>query len=253
MASESSVHELVKKAYASVAVEQLSSCCSKAPCCNGGKEPAPQGDLGLSCGNPVSFSQIKPGDVVVDLGSGAGRDVFLAAEKTGASGRVIGVDMTQEMIVLARKNAEDFRRRTGLRNTEFREGQIEDLPIDAETVDLVISNCVINLSPDKSQVFREVFRVLKPGGRMVVSDIVLNRELPAEIRQNEKLYSACISGASLREEYLGAIRGAGFKTVEVLSETLYTAEHACDDPITNEWQSALEGAASSITVLATKA
>jgi arsenite methyltransferase len=253
MTNQKDIHDMVKEAYGAVARKQSCGCDTKAPCCSGADGPAPQGDLGLSCGNPVAFSHIQPGDVVVDLGSGAGRDVFLAAEKTGPMGRAIGVDMTPDMLVLARRNAEAFIQRTGLDNAEFREGQIENLPVDSGSVDLVISNCVINLSPDKAQVFREVFRILKPGGRMVVSDIVLNRDLPAEIRSDAALYSACISGALLRADYLGAIRAAGFATVQLLTDTIYSASQACDDPITTRWGPVLEGAASSITVLAVKA
>jgi len=252
MTVERDVRERVKEAYGSIARQQSCCCGGKAPCGADAGLPVPEADLGLSCGNPVAFSQIRAGDVVVDLGSGAGRDVFLAAEKTGPTGRVIGVDMTPEMLDLAGRNAEQFARRTGLRNTEFRQGHIEDLPIESDAVDLVISNCVINLSPDKPRVFREVFRVLRPGGRMVVSDIVLNRELPAEIRSNETLYSACISGALLREDYLAAIRAAGFGSVEILNDTLYAAAQACDDPITKPYAAALDGVASSITVLAGK-
>jgi SAM-dependent methyltransferase len=212
----------------------------------------PEADLGLSCGNPVAFSRLRKGDVVLDLGSGAGRDVFLAAQAVGPSGRAIGVDMTPEMLALARRNAVKFRKATGLDNVEFREGEIEDLPLPDASADVVVSNCVINLSPDKPQVFREVYRVLKPGGKMVVSDIVLNRKLPAALKRSGELYAACIAGALLREDYLAAIRAAGFGSVEVLSDVLYAADHACDDPITSEVGEALEGAASSITLIATK-
>ena len=177
---------MVKKAYAAVA-ERQSSCCGRKPvsCCDKSCDvpdhPVPEAELGLSCGNPVAFSHLKKGDTVLDLGSGAGRDVFLAAQKVGSKGKAIGVDMTPEMLRLARRNAEKFRKATRLDNVEFRKGIIEKLPLADATVDVVISNCVINLSTDKPQVFREVYRVLKPGGRMIVSDIVLERALPDEL------------------------------------------------------------------------
>jgi SAM-dependent methyltransferase len=208
--------------------------------------------LGLSCGNPLAFGHLKPGDVVVDLGSGAGKDVFLAAQKVGAKGRVIGVDMTPEMLSLAEKNAEKFRQATGLSNLEFRRGQIEALPIDAAGVDAVISNCVINLSPDKPQVFREVHRVLRPGGCMIVSDIVLNRPLPKALRDDADLYASCIAGALLRDEYIGAIRAAGFRSVEIVTDHGYKAGQAGGDPLTSGVAESLADVAASITVLARK-
>ena len=195
---------------------------------------------------------IENGDIVLDLGSGAGKDVFLAAQKVGDAGRAIGVDMTPEMLALARKNAVTFFTTTGLANVEFREGKIEALPVDDASVDVVISNCVINLSPDKPQVFREVFRVLKPGGKMVVSDIVLNRPLPEAAKSDANLYASCIAGALLRDEYLDAIRRAGFARVELRSDHTYTAKQLGGDPVTAEVGATLEGAAASITVLAQK-
>jgi len=247
----------VRKAYADVARNQSSCCGPKASCCKDTAyavrdHPVPEAELGLSCGNPVAFSHLRPGDVVLDLGSGAGKDVFLAAAKVGDGGRAIGVDMTPEMLALARKNAVKFFTTTGLANVEFREGRIEALPVDDASVDVVISNCVINLSPDKPQVFREVFRVLKPGGKMVVSDIVLNRPLPESAKNDADLYAACIAGALLREEYLDAIRRAGFARVGLLSDNTYTTTQVGDDPITAEVGAALDGFAASITVLAQK-
>jgi len=256
MSEREDTHELVKRAYGNVAKQRGSCCAPKASCC--GKPPAAQGpavpeaELGLSCGDPVAFSHLRPGDVVLDLGSGGGKDVFLAAQKVGQLGRAIGVDMTPEMLVLARRNAETFRQATGLASVEFREGEIESLPVEDASVDVVISNCVINLSPDKPQVFREIHRVLKPGGRMVVSDIVLNRPLPSELRDDAGLYAACIAGAALREDYLAAIRAAGFRSIEVLTDRAYRAESVCDDPITGDAADILDGAASSITALAVK-
>jgi SAM-dependent methyltransferase len=178
----------------------------------------PEGaNLGLGCGNPLAFAELKEGDVVVDLGSGAGFDCFLAARRVGASGRVIGVDMTPEMVERARANA----RKGGHSNVEFRLGEIEHLPIADNTADMVISNCVINLSTDKPQVFREALRVLKPGGRLLVSDLVLLRPLPESVRESVEAYAGCISGAMLREDYLQAMRDAGFMDVEVVAESHY--------------------------------
>ena len=256
MKDRNDTRRLVKEAYGAVAETRASCCEAKKSCCGMGAAPqglpVPQAELGLSCGDPVAFSHLRAGDVVLDLGSGAGKDVFLAAQQIGPNGRAIGVDMTPEMLALARRNAEEFRKATGLATVEFREGEIENLPVADSSVDVVISNCVINLSPDKPQVFREICRVLKPGGRMVVSDIVLNRPLPEGVRDDEGLYAACIAGALRREDYLAAIRAAGFASVQVLSHRLYAASSVCDDPITAEVAEALEGAASSITVMAAK-
>ncbi len=251
-------HDRVREAYGEVARKQTSCCEGASGCCDNKGEytvpdhPVPESEIGLSCGNPLAFGHIRPGDVVLDLGSGAGKDVFLAAQKVGDSGRAIGVDMTPDMLALARRNAVKFFIATGLSNVEFREGYIEHLPVDDAGVDVVISNCVINLSPDKPQVFREIHRVLKPGGRMVVSDIVLNRPLPESLRDHAGLYAACIAGALLRDEYLHAIRDAGFERVEVLSDHTYTAAPACDDPITRDAAPALAGAAASVTILAVR-
>lgn len=167
----------------------------------------PDANLGLGCGNPTAIGAIKEGDVVLDLGSGAGFDCFLAAKKAGASGKVIGVDMTEEMIEKARKNAEQY----GYKNVEFRFGDIEDLPIDDNSIDIIISNCVINLAPDKLKVFREAYRVLKTDGRMYVSDIVLLEELTEEQRNDDDLVAGCVGGALLKDEYLKIIRDAGLR------------------------------------------
>ena len=167
----------------------------------------PEGaNLGLGCGNPVALASLRPGETVLDLGSGGGIDCFLAARKVGPEGRVIGVDMTAEMIHLARENAQ----KSGLKNVEFRLGEIENLPLEDGSVDAVISNCVINLSTDKERVFREIYRVLKPGGRMMVSDIVLDGELPAKVKDSVAAYTGCIGGALKRDDYLAAIVKAGF-------------------------------------------
>jgi arsenite methyltransferase len=189
---------------------------------------APEGaNLGLGCGNPVALASLKEGETVLDLGSGAGFDCFLAAEKVGKGGRVIGVDMTPEMIAKARENAQ----KGGYENVEFRHGDIERLPVEGGEVDVIISNCVINLAPDKLKVFREAFRVLKPGGRLMVSDIVLLKELPDAVKKSADAYAACISGALLKEQYLGAIAAAGFGEVQVVGEIAFPEEFLAGDPL----------------------
>ena len=176
-----------------------------------------EANLGVGCGNPTAVAEIREGETVVDLGSGGGIDCFLAAKATGPNGRVIGIDMTDEMLERARKNAKDG----GFTNVEFRKGVIEELPLDDASADLVISNCVINLSPDKPRVFREVYRSLKPGGRMVISDIVVTEALPEVVQRNIEAYVGCIAGALHIDDYLGAIRDAGFNEVEVISKNSY--------------------------------
>ena len=179
----------------------------------------PEGaNLGLGCGNPIAHARLQPGETVLDLGSGAGIDCFLAAREVGPTGRVIGVDMTTDMLERARRN----RIKVDATQVEFRLGEIEHLPVADGTVDCIISNCVVNLSPDKPQVFREAMRVLKPGGRLVVSDLVLLRELSPELQRNVDLYVGCIAGASLKEEYLRLLRDAGFAEVRVVEEIPYT-------------------------------
>lgn len=257
MTQADKTHQLVQKAYAEVARQQSGCCRPKASCCDKQPytvpdHPVPESELGLSCGNPLAFGHINSGDVVLDLGSGAGKDVFLAAQKVGSAGRVIGVDMTPEMIALARTNAERFLAATGLANVEFRQGKIEQLPVEDACVDVAISNCVINLSTDKPRVFREIHRVLKSGGRMIVSDIILNRPLPETARNDADLYSACVAGALLREEYIAAVRAAGFSKLEILSDRTYQASQAGRDLITSEQADVLAGIAASITLLAVK-
>jgi SAM-dependent methyltransferase len=247
-------HEMVKKAYGSIAGSERSGCgCGTGKSCCGTQSAAESlGEMGLSCGNPVMFSHLGPGQVVLDLGSGVGRDVFLAAGEVGKAGRVIGVDMTPEMLALARRNAGRFAEATGLRNVEFLEGQIEALPVEDGSVDVVISNCVINLSPDKKAVFREAFRVLKAGGKMIVSDIVLNRPLPDSVKNDGNMYVACIAGALMKADYLSAIREAGFKSVEILADNPHSMDRVGSDPITSRAAETLKGVAASITVLAAK-
>jgi SAM-dependent methyltransferase len=191
----------------------------------------PEGaNLGLGCGNPTAIDALRPGETVVDLGSGAGMDAFLAAKQVGPGGRVIGVDMTDAMLDKARENA----RKTGATNVEFRKGQIEELPIENESVDAIISNCVINLSPEKDRVFREAFRVLRPGGRIMISDLVLERPLPPELIGSIDAYLGCVGGASLRAEYLETIEKAGFAEVRVERETHFADAVSPDDPQVQE-------------------
>lgn len=176
---------------------------------------APEGsNLGLGCGNPVAIASLKEGETVLDLGSGAGFDAFLASAKVGNTGRVIGVDMTDEMLAKARENA----KKGNYRNVEFRKGDIEDLPLEDKSVDAIISNCVINLAPDKRKVFKEAYRVLKPGGRLMASDVVLIKPLPEELKSDEKLLVGCVSGAILREDYLNLLEKAGFTQTKIHKE-----------------------------------
>jgi SAM-dependent methyltransferase len=239
---EEAVRSSVRRAYGKVARGE-SSCC-------GGPSTAGEVDMGLSCGDPLEYAGLTPGDKVLDLGCGGGRDLFPAAEDVGPEGRVVGVDMTPEMVDLALQNAERLRKATGLCNVEVRPGDLEDLPLEDGSMDVVISNCVINLAPDKEAAFREAARVLRPEGRMVVSDIVLNRPLPPGAAEDPDLYSACVAGALLREEYLAAIGAAGFEEVRVLADTSWDAASCCGHTGQKSRES-LAGCASSITVLAT--
>jgi arsenite methyltransferase len=234
------IKQAVRLGYGQVARE-AGRCCDKENCCgvsyaieasreNGYSEETMKSvpenaNLGLGCGNPLAMSSLKPGETVLDLGSGAGFDCFIAAGIVGPTGRVIGVDMTPEMLSRAKANADEG----GYTNVEFREGEIESLPVEANSVDVVISNCVINLSPDKPRVFAEAFRVLKPGGRLMVSDIVLNRELPEYVRESVRAYVGCISGAILKDEYLGGIKAAGFGEVEILGQKIYPIDFLQSD------------------------
>jgi arsenite methyltransferase len=240
---EEQIKQVVRERYAAVARQDGCGCGSQSSCCGSNSAAAakdisrqfgyadsdltsvPEGaNLGLGCGNPVALASLKEGETVLDLGSGAGFDCFLAAQRVGPSGRVIGVDMTPEMLDKARGNA----RRSGCENVEFRMGEIEHLPVADNTVDVIISNCVINLAPDKRQVFREAFRVLRSGGRLLVSDIVLLKELPPEIKDSVDAYARCVSGAALKSDYLRAISAAGFQQVKVVGEDLFTADMVAD-------------------------
>lgn len=186
----------------------------------------PEGaNLGFGCGNPVALASLKEGDVVLDLGSGAGFDAFLSAQRVGKTGRVIGVDMTPEMIAKAKENA----KKGNYSNVEFRMGEIEKLPVEDSSIDVIISNCVINLSPDKEAVFKEAYRVLKAGGRLMVSDLVLAKELPQEIRDSVEAYVGCLAGAIKKEEYLRFIEQAGFQGIKIISEASYPVDAMFDN------------------------
>jgi arsenite methyltransferase len=224
---EKEIRKAVKGRYAQLAKQDQESCCPSCSCGASSLLPAEaigylkedlehipeEAIMGLGCGNPTAIADLKAGEVVLDLGAGAGVDVFLAASKVGPTGRVIGVDMTEEMVDKARGTARD----NGYHNVEFRLGEIENLPVEDESVDAIISNCVINLSPDKSRVFREAYRVLKHGGRLTVSDIVSEGALSDEIKSDSNAWACCIGGALERQEYLRKIRKAGFGDVQVVS------------------------------------
>lgn len=256
--SEQEIRRIVKEGYAKVA-KQGSCGCSSNSCCGPSisaqdtskavgysdeeMSAVPDGaNLGLGCGNPVAIASLKEGDVVLDLGSGAGFDAFLAARKVGKTGRVIGVDMTEEMLDRANHNA----KKGGYDNVEFRHGEIEKLPVQSDSVDVIISNCVINLSPDKKSVFEEAFRVLKPGGRLMVSDLVHVKELPEAIKESIEAYVGCLAGAIKKDKYLEFIKKAGFEDVKVMSQSYYPV-----DAMFKDFKSA-ENAIASIKVAATK-
>ncbi len=228
------IREIVRQGYANLA-GCASSCCARTPpsyCAPSSAETLarsvgyseedlsalPEGaNMGLSCGNPTALTSLKPGEVVLDLGSGGGFDVFIAARKLGPTGKAIGVDMTPEMVTKARRNADRFREETGLDNVEFRLGEIEHLPVAENTVDVATSNCVINLSPDKPQVWREVARVLKPGGRVAISDLALLQPLPQAVLDSVAALVGCVAGAVLVEETETMVRDAGLRDI-VLTE-----------------------------------
>ena len=238
---EEKTRKEVRKGYAKIAKEGL--CCgSTASSCDssvtyeelskkigytpGELQSVPEGaNLSLGCGNPVALASLKEGETVIDLGSGAGIDCFLAAKKVGEKGKVIGVDMTHEMIDKARENA----RKGNYKNVEFRLGEIENLPVADNTADVIISNCVVNLSPNKKRVFEEAFRALKPGGRLMVSDIVLLKELPEAVKKGAHPAS-CVRGAMLKDEYLETIERAGFRDVEMIDEKQHSFEDVANDP-----------------------
>lgn len=229
MKTEEQLKELVKLKYSEIALQDKDL--NQASCCGAGgcstevynimtddystvKGYNADADLGLGCGLPTEFAKIKQGDVVVDLGSGAGNDCFVARAETGAEGKVIGIDFTPAMIQKARENADKL----GFHNVEFREGDIEKMPIAAKTVDVVVSNCVLNLVPNKNNVFKEINRILKPNGHFSISDIVLVGELPEQLREAAEMYAGCVSGAIQKAEYLKLIEENGFKNISIQKE-----------------------------------
>ena len=233
MQTQDNVKEMVKQKYSAIALqdkETNSSACCGSGCCSSevstimaddyneleGYNPA--ADLGLGCGLPTQFAKIKKGDVVIDLGSGAGNDAFIALHETGETGKVIGIDFSTPMIERAKKNAEA----RGANNVEFRQGDIEHMPVANNTADVIVSNCVLNLVPNKDGVFKEIFRALKPGGHFSISDIVLVGELPANIKNAAEMYAGCVAGAIQKEKYLELIEANGFKNITLQKEKTIT-------------------------------
>ena len=295
MPDESKVKEKVRERYGEIAVHfvekgrpvsccspQEASCCApqQASCCGPSQTDVTQlanamrlysaqeltdlpesvTDVALGCGNPTAIAELKPGEVVLDLGSGGGIDCFLAARQVGPQGRVIGLDMTSEMVRLARQNA----RKVGATNVEFRYGEMEDMPLPDETVDVIISNCVINLSPDKDKVFSEAYRVLRPRGRLAVSDIVTHGPLPEVVRNNLEAWAGCVAGALDEAVYLDKMRQAGFTQVEVTARNFAEVEQWAeldeareiaqdlDEAVVSEFMGQLKGKVASIKVVARK-
>jgi len=246
----------VKESYSRVA-KNATYCCSSG-CCGSAKpqqiskkigytqeqmQAVPEGsNLGLGCGNPIALASLKEGETVLDLGSGGGFDCFLASKIVGRKGKVIGVDMTEEMLARARANAE----KGGYGNVEFRLGDIEALPVEDNSVDIIISNCVINLVPSKEKAFLEAFRVLRPGGRLMVSDIVLKKKLPDFIKQSIEAYVGCVAGALRKDKYLDAIKSAGFEDVRVIEESDFPLDCMTNDPTGQAILKSLQGSAEEI-------
>jgi SAM-dependent methyltransferase len=233
MKTSEDLKQIVKEKYSQIALQSKerneTSCCGSG-CCSADvttimsddytklKGYNPDADLGLGCGLPTEFAHVKKGDTVLDLGSGAGNDCFVARALTGESGKVIGVDMTEAMIEKARNNAEKL----GFNNVEFRLGEIESLPIGPNRVDVVVSNCVLNLVPDKSKAFQEIFRVLKSGGHFSISDVVIEGMLPENLKEAGEMYAGCIAGALQKDEYMSIIKGAGFDNITIQKEKVIT-------------------------------
>src|SRR4030095_4960978 len=238
---ETQVKNMVRQKYSEIALQDKasnqSSCCGSG-CCSTDVANImnddysklegynPDADLGLGCGLPTQFAKIKKGDVVVDLGSGAGNDVFIARHETGEPGKVIGIDFTPAMIERARQNAES----RGFNNVEFRQGDIEKMPVTANTADVIVSNCVLNLVPNKDGVFKEIYRVLKPGGHFSISDIVLEGQLPKEIKEAAEMYAGCVAGAIQKQLYLELIESNGFKNITIQKDKTITIP---DDILSN--------------------
>ncbi len=269
---EEQIKKAVRENYAGIVSRDTCACGESSSTCCGGARPAegisrqigyteedlksvPEGaNLGLGCGNPIALASLKPGETVLDLGSGAGFDCFLAAKRVGRKGKVIGVDMTPEMLDRARANV----RKNRSANVEFRLGEIENLPVADSSVDIIISNCVINLSPDKPRVFAEAYRVLKPGGRLMVSDIVLEKPLPAAIKKSIAAYVHCVAGAAMQQDYLDAIAGAGFKDVSIVERSYFPVDCLASDPTVKAIvmkipQKALEGLVRSVASIRVQA
>lgn len=267
------IKKAVRERYAGLAREKAGSCCPSSPapssgCCASGLTPGkalsasevlyteeelktlPEGmkDASWGCGNPTAIADLKKGEVVLDLGSGGGLDCFLAAQKVGAGGRVIGLDMTPEMVSLARQNA----RKIGVNNVEFRLGEMEHMPVENNSIDVIISNCVINLSPDKDAVFREAFRVLKPGGSLCVSDIVLLRDLPIEIKESLDQWAGCVAGALEKNLYLRKLGAAGFVNVSTEEKNIPLVMERCQDIAGSQTYLDLTGKIASVNVRAFK-
>ena len=239
--SEANIQEAVKEKYGAAArqvAEGKTACCGGGASLSGcdpitrnlygeaekGSLPAEAVAASLGCGNPAALAQLKPGEVVLDLGSGGGIDVLLSARRVAPTGKAYGLDMTDEMLALAREN----QRKAGIENVEFLKGTIESIPLPDNTVDVIISNCVINLSGDKDRVLREAFRVLKPGGRFAVSDVVLRGEVPADIRKSMELWVGCIAGALQETEYVEKLAAAGFNSIEAEPTRIYQVEEASE-------------------------
>jgi SAM-dependent methyltransferase len=238
--STDNIREVVKQKYGQAALRVRnggSSCCGSRPSAGGSCDPITSNlystqqsgqvpdqalQASLGCGNPTALAQLNPGETVLDLGSGGGIDVLLSARRVGPTGKAYGLDMTDEMLALAREN----QRQAGVTNAEFVKGEIENIPLPDDSVDVIISNCVINLSSDKDRVLREAFRVLKPGGRLAVSDVVVTGEIPTEVRKNVELWIGCIAGALRDSDYIAKLAGAGFEDIDLEPTRIYAVEDA---------------------------
>jgi SAM-dependent methyltransferase len=271
---EREIKRAVKEGYARIAKQATSDYASR--CCSGDADipeelskrmgyteeeiqaAPPESNLGLGCGNPVALASLSEGETVLDMGSGAGFDCFLASDRVGPSGKVIGVDITSEMVEKARANY----RKGGYANIDFRQGDLENMPVADNYVDVVISNCVINLIPNKRMAFREAFRVLKPGGRLAVSDVVLLKELPEFVKSSTEAYIGCLAGAIMKDDYLDIIKSIGFRDVRVVAESRFPVESlisersGCSTPtdpaITPEQQKKVADSVLSIKICAIK-